>query len=125
MRPGNIPGLMPGPENTYQSYGYGWANASNTPYRWFKQCDLVGGFRTPMIAHWPKGIKDRGTHVRTVSHLIDIMPTVLEVCAAEAPKTINGKEAIARDGRSFGPPSGANRFLATKHSSFTMPSGVR
>ena len=101
VRPGNIPGLMPGPENTYQSYGYGWANASNTPYRMFKQYDHEGGIRTPMIAHWPKGIKDKGKLVRTVSHLIDIMPTVLEVCDAEAPKTVNGKETITRDGRSL------------------------
>ncbi|MCH2583081.1 MAG: sulfatase-like hydrolase/transferase, partial [Planctomycetes bacterium] len=56
MQPGNIPGLMPGPEITYQSYGYGWANVSNTPYRLFKQFDHEGGIRTPLIAHWPRGI---------------------------------------------------------------------
>ena len=101
MRPGNIPGLMPGPEDTYQSYGYGWANASNTPYRLFKQFDHEGGIRTPMIAHWPKGIQGSGALVRTVSHLIDIMPTVLEVCDAQAPTSVNGKQAIAGDGRSL------------------------
>jgi arylsulfatase len=101
VRPGNIPGLMPGPEDTYQSYGYGWANASNTPYRLFKQFDHEGGIRTPMIAHWPKGIKGGGTLVRTVSHLIDIMPTVLEACGVQASKTINGNEAILRDGHSL------------------------
>ncbi|MFP6855323.1 MAG: sulfatase-like hydrolase/transferase, partial [Opitutales bacterium] len=37
MKPGNVPKLMPGPEITYQSYGHGWANASNTPHRLFKQ----------------------------------------------------------------------------------------
>ena len=79
MQPGNLPGIMPGPENTYQSYGYGWANASNTPFRMFKQFDHEGGIRTPMIAHWPKGIQDTGRLVPTVSHLVDIMPTVLEV----------------------------------------------
>ena len=101
LRPGNIPGLMPGPEETYQSYGYGWANASNTPYRMFKQFDHEGGIRTPMIAHWPDGIADRGTLVRSVSHLIDIMPTVLEVCQAKAPDTINGATAIPTDGHSL------------------------
>ena len=103
MKPGNIPGLMPGPEDTYQSYGYGWANASNTPYRLFKQFDHEGGIRTPMIAHWPKGISQRGQLVRTVSHLIDIMPTVLEVTGAEAAAEINGKKAIERDGQSLAP----------------------
>jgi len=101
LKPGNIPGLMPGPEETYQSYGYGWANASNTPYRMFKQFDHEGGIRTPMIAHWPEGIQDRGTLVRSVSHLIDIMPTVLEVCQAEAAETINGKQAVVPDGHSL------------------------
>jgi arylsulfatase A-like enzyme len=109
VRPGNIPGLMPGPEDTYQSYGYGWANASNTPYRMFKQYDHEGGIRTPMIAHWPKGIRDKGKLVTTVSHLIDIMPTVLEVCDVEAPKTLNSKETITRDGRSL-----AKAFLGKK-----------
>jgi arylsulfatase len=101
LRPGNIPGLMPGPEDTYQSYGYGWANASNTPYRMFKQFDHEGGIRTPMIAHWPDGIQGRGTLVRSVSHLIDIMPTVLEVCQAKAPARVNGKPAIPTDGHSL------------------------
>ncbi len=101
LRPGNIPGLMPGPEETYQSYGYGWANASNTPYRMFKQFDHEGGIRTPMIAHWPSGIADRGTLVRSVSHLIDIMPTVLEACQLKAPARIHGKPAIPTDGHSL------------------------
>ena len=60
MRPGNLPTIMPGPEDTYQSYGYGWANASNTPYRYFKQFDHEGGIRTSMIAHWPRGIERTG-----------------------------------------------------------------
>ena len=101
LRPGNIPGLMPGPEDTYQSYGYGWANASNTPYRMFKQFDHEGGIRTPMIAHWPDGIQGRGTLVGSVSHLIDIMPTVLEACQLKAPGTINSTPAIPTDGHSL------------------------
>ena len=68
LQPGNIPGLMPGPEETYQSYGYGWANASNTPYRMFKQFDHEGGIRTPMIAHWPDGITPRWHAGHAVSH---------------------------------------------------------
>jgi len=96
MRPGNLPEIMPGPEDTYQSYGYGWANASNTPYRYFKQFDHEGGIRTSMIAHWPKGIEREGALVRGVSHLIDIMPTVLEVT-----KTPAADQRIKMDGESF------------------------
>ena len=101
VRPGNLPTIMPGPEDTYQSYGYGWANGSNTPYRLFKQFDHEGGIRTPMIAHWPNGISGRGELVPTVAHLIDIMPTVFEVTSAERPSSINGKPAVTIDGQSF------------------------
>jgi arylsulfatase A-like enzyme len=96
MRPGNLPQIMPGPEDTYQSYGYGWANASNTPYRYFKQFDHEGGIRTSMIAHWPKGIEREGALVRGVSHLVDIMPTVLEVT-----QTPPADQQIKIDGQSF------------------------
>lgn len=108
MRPGNLPEIMPGPEDTYQSYGYGWANASNTPYRYFKQFDHEGGIRTSMIAHWPRGIERRGALVRGVSHLIDIMPTVLEVTrtsAADQPIKMDGESFAA----AFGPTDHAGR----------------
>ena len=101
MIPGNIPNVMPGPENTYQSYGYGWANVSNTPYRLFKQFDHEGGIHTPMIAHWPAGIKNGGRVVRQVSHLVDIMPTVLDASAVTKPTKIGETKTIAMDGMSL------------------------
>lgn len=101
VRPGNLPEIMPGPEDTYQSYGHGWANLSNTPYRLFKQYDHEGGIRTPMIAHWPAGIKDNGRLVKSVNHLVDIMPTVLEVTDSKAPETLNGNPTIGHDGESL------------------------
>jgi arylsulfatase len=101
VRPGNLPSIMPGPEDTYQSYGYGWANASNTPYRMFKQYDHEGGIRTPMIAHWPRGIKKQGSLVQGVSHLIDILPTVMEVTGGKVPVKWQGKPTIGRDGLSL------------------------
>ena len=101
VRPGNLPEIMPGPEDTYQSYGYGWANASNTPYRLFKQFDHEGGIRTPMIAHWPAGMKKPGGLIRGVSHLIDILPTVLEIANVEMPEETSGKPQIQIDGESL------------------------
>ncbi len=101
VRPGNLPQILPGPEDTYQSYGYGWANASNTPYRLFKQYDHEGGIRTPMIAHWPAGISDVGRLVSSVTHLIDILPTVIEVSWAKAPERIRGKPRVQWDGHSL------------------------
>ena len=99
--PGNLPRSMPGPEDTYQSYGYGWANASNTPYRMFKQYDHEGGIRTPMIAHWPRGIKKPGSLVQGVSHLVDILPTVIEVTGGKVPSRWQGNPTIERDGQSL------------------------
>ena len=93
MRPGNLPDIMPGPEETYQSYGYGWANASNTPYRLFKQYDHEGGIHTPMIAHWPRGIAGRGGLNGQLAHVVDIMPTVLEVTGATVPKAPTGNSS--------------------------------
>ena len=50
---------MPGPENTYQSYGTAWANLSNTPFRLYKHWIHEGGIATPLIVHWPNGIAER------------------------------------------------------------------
>ena len=101
LRPGNIPGLMPGPEITYQSYGYGWANVSNTPYRMFKQFDHEGGIRTPLIAHWPRGISNRGGLTAEVAHLVDILPTLVEITGARLPASSGGSRRIAINGRSL------------------------
>lgn len=53
---GNDPSLMPGPENTFMSYGLSWANASNTPFRLFKSFVHEGGISTPFIVHWPAAV---------------------------------------------------------------------
>jgi arylsulfatase len=99
IRPGNVPGLMPGPQTTFQSYGYGWANASNTPFRLFKQYDHEGGTRSPLIISWPEGIDParRGKLVATVSHSIDLMPTLLSASGVELPV----QKPIALEGRSL------------------------
>ena len=96
MRPGNLPGILPGPEDTYQSYGHGWANASNTPFRYFKQYDHEGGIRTSMIAHWPGGIRKPGSLIRGPTHLVDILPTVREITGSPP-----ASQVIPLDGQSF------------------------
>ncbi|MBN2151024.1 MAG: arylsulfatase, partial [Candidatus Lokiarchaeota archaeon] len=55
VRFGNQPDVVPGPEDTYASYGACWANLSNTPFRKFKHWTHEGGVATPFIAHWPAG----------------------------------------------------------------------
>ncbi|MDA7633706.1 arylsulfatase [bacterium] len=99
IQPGNIPGLMPGPQTTFQSYGYGWANASNTPFRLFKQHDHEGGTRSPLIVSWPRKIKAErgGDLVSSLSHAIDMMPSLVE-----AAEVVGFKQSTYPfEGRSF------------------------
>ncbi len=83
--PGNLPHVMPGPQSSWQSYGYGWANASNTPFRLFKQHDHEGGTRSPLIVSWPDGLASKltGKLAHEVCHVIDLMPTLLDAAGAQ------------------------------------------
>jgi len=103
LKVGNLPDVMPGPEDTWQSYGYGWANASNTPFRMYKQFDHEGGILLPMIVQWPRVIKTGGALTHQVCHVIDIMPTALDLAGCEYPKTFNGAEILPLDGKSMAP----------------------
>lgn len=103
VKPGNIPGLLPGGEDTYQSYGYGWANASNTPFRLFKQFDHEGGIHTPMIVSWPAVIEQQGHVVKHVAHLIDLMPTILQAAETAPLTSTPAGPPLASDGLSLLP----------------------
>ena len=61
------------------SYGQAWANVSNTPFRRYKHWVHEGGISTPLIAHWPKGIASRGVITHQPGHVIDVMPTLIEL----------------------------------------------
>ncbi|HEY7903573.1 MAG TPA: arylsulfatase [Casimicrobiaceae bacterium] len=100
---GNDPTLMPGPENTYQSYGTAWANLSNTPFRLYKHWIHEGGISTPLIAHWPRGIEDRGGLRHTPGYLPDIMATLVDVCGARYPREFAGNAIPPLEGRSLKP----------------------
>jgi arylsulfatase A-like enzyme len=82
---GNITDIMPGPENTYQSYGTAWANLSNTPFRLYKHWTHEGGVSTPFICHWPNRIKSGGSLRHTPAHIPDIMATIIDVTGAPIP----------------------------------------
>jgi arylsulfatase len=100
VRVGNIPGVMPGPESTYQSYGVPWANVSNTPFRLYKHWVHEGGISTPLIARWPAGFKHTQKFVDTPAHFIDLMATCVDVGAAPYP---TGGDIIPMQGRSLLP----------------------
>jgi len=71
-------------------YGNAWANLSNTPFRLYKRYTHEGGSATPFIMHWTKGIKKQNNWYREPAQLIDVVPTLLEVCDVDYPKTYQG-----------------------------------
>ena len=103
VRRGNDPSVLPGPEDTYQSYGVPWANASNTPFRLYKHWVHEGGIATPLIVCWPAVIKERGALTHQPGHLIDVMATCLEVIGAEYPGTCQGRAITPLEGKSLLP----------------------
>jgi len=100
---GNDPARMPGPENTYQSYGTAWANLSNTPFRLYKHWIHEGGISTPLIVHWPKGIAEAGGIRHAPGYLPDIMATILDLTGTAYPASFEGRPIEALEGRSLVP----------------------
>ena len=95
--------IMPGSDYTYTAYGKNWANASNTPFRFYKHWVHEGGIATPLVVHWPNGIADKNEFRWEPSHLIDIMATCADVGKADYPTENNGKSIIPLEGRSLVP----------------------
>lgn len=101
VRIGNDPLVMPGGEDTYLSYGRGWANLSNTPFKLFKLWAHEGGVATPFIAHWPKGNLRNGEIFHQPFQLTDVVPTILELLGANYPKERAGKALLPLVGQSM------------------------
>lgn len=100
---GNDPSLMPGPENTYQSYGRAWANLSNSPFRLYKHWIHEGGISTPLIMHWPAAMGQRNAIRHTPGYLPDIMATVLDVTGTPYPQEWQGQKVEPLEGHSLLP----------------------
>ena len=82
-----------GGPRTHSAYGSAWANLSNTPFRLYKHFTHQGGIITPCIVHWPKGVEGAGRYVRDPMHVMDVMPTLVELCGAAYPQT-RGDKAV-------------------------------
>ena len=83
---------------SYHSYGSGWANLGNTPFRLYKHFTHEGGTATPFIAHWPQGIRTAGTWVRERGHIIDVMPTLRAAAGADYPLNFAGRNVQPEEG---------------------------
>jgi arylsulfatase A-like enzyme len=101
VRLGNDPSIMPGPEDTYASYGLEWAGLSNTPFRRYKSFVHEGGIATPFIVWWPSRIRPAITHEQ--GHVIDLMPTLLELARTAYPVEFKSNRLQPLEGRSLIP----------------------
>lgn len=82
----------------------GWAWARNAPFRFYKQNQFEGGICTPAIVHWPAGLKTKpGSVVDSPAHLIDVVPTLVEICEAPVPRKWPGRELRKISGVSLAP----------------------
>jgi len=91
-----------GTEQTYNHMSAGWSWAFDTPFTWFKQnASRLGGIRQCMCVSWPGHIKDQGALREQFMHVIDVVPTLLEVCGISAPETVDGIQQKPIEGTSF------------------------
>ena len=91
-----------GTEQTYNHMSAGWSWAFDTPFTWFKQnASKLGGIRQNMAVSWPARIKDKGGLRDQFMHVIDVVPTILEVTGIPAPETVNGIKQAPIEGTSF------------------------
>ncbi len=95
--------IPPGPAEGYRTLSAAWANLGNTPFRYFKQYGHGGGANTHLIASWPAKIKDLGSITQQPGHVVDIVPTLLEITGADYPEQVNGKPTHPLHGRSLLP----------------------
>ena len=92
-----------GSVGSFVSYGQNWASVGNTPLRKWKTDSFEGGICTPLVVHWPAGIKPQTGYNREPAHLIDIMPTVLAVSGAKYPGASKEAKIPPPDGVSLLP----------------------
>jgi arylsulfatase A-like enzyme len=80
-----------GSDQTYPHYAVGWAWAFDTPFKWTKQIpSFFGGTRNGVAISWPGHITDKGGIRNQFAHVVDIVPTILEVTGIPAPVMIDG-----------------------------------
>lgn len=90
-----------GEDGTFPHYPIGWACASNTPYRLYKQYAHLGGVADPLIVAWPQKIAARDEIRDQFVHVIDIFPTLMEMLNIERPATYQGRPLKPVEGASF------------------------
>jgi len=116
---GHRPGTPTGAPGSHRCLEIGWASAANTPFRMHKMWDHEGGIATPLVACWPAGITARGAMTGEVGHVIDLMPTLIELAGATYPEQLGDHRLKPLAGqsltRAFAGKRTAPRTLAWEH----------
>lgn len=121
---GHDPTAEPGSAPTYLCLGPGFSSACNTPFRRHKTWVHEGGISTPLIVHWPQGISARGELRHTPAHVIDIVPTLLELAGIPKPETWEGEPIPTAPGHSL-VPAFASDAKIDRHSLWWLHEGNR
>jgi arylsulfatase len=90
-----------GGPNSHANYPWGWAQAGNTPFKWYKQNTHEGGVHVPFIVHWPGHIPDPGGLRRQFHHAVDVAPTIYEAIGITPPSTYRGYDQLPIAGTSL------------------------
>jgi arylsulfatase A-like enzyme len=85
----------------YNHYPWGWAWAGNTPFRLWKRYTWLGGTRTPLVVRYPREVAAPGGVRSQFCHVVDLFPTILDVCGVDAPDVVDGVVQQPVDGRSL------------------------
>jgi arylsulfatase len=100
---GHDPHAPVGSAATFLGVGPGWSTAANTPFRLHKSWVHEGGIATPFIVNWPQGLPQRGEIRHNPAHLIDVVPTLLELVGTNKPDQWDGQPIPPAPGRSLVP----------------------
>jgi len=92
-----------GTDRSFTNYLLGWAMASNTPFKRYKQNLHEGGTNDPLIVSWPRVITDKGSIRTQFVDVIDITPTILDVTGVPSPKVFQGITQMPLHGKSIAP----------------------
>lgn len=95
-------GIPVGDRRGYEFVGKGWGWAQNAPFRRHKVWTYEGGIATPMIVRWPGRVKP-GSMTHRPGHLVDFMPTLLELAGGIYPTEREGGRIPAMEGESLTP----------------------
>jgi arylsulfatase len=90
-----------GSATTHPHYPWGWAQASNTPFKHTKRTTHGGGVNVPFIISWPKGIAARGEIRSQFHHVNDLTPTLLELLKITPPESYKGNAVKPMEGTSL------------------------